>query len=50
MGITTMFTSYANFEDLLETTEPLSVSKAVHKAFIEVDEKGAEASAASGSW
>jgi len=43
-----MFTNGAEFGDLLEGNEPLKVSKVVHKAFIEVNEEGAEAAAATG--
>lgn len=41
MGMKKMF-SDADFSNLLEENEPLTVSKVIHKAFIEVDEKGNE--------
>nr|AYV99631.1 venom polypeptide [Dolopus genitalis] len=47
MGMTSMF-SGADFSNLLEQPEPLKVSEVVHKAFIEVNEEGAEAAAATG--
>jgi serpin B len=48
MGMSQMFTEKANFSELLEQNEPLKVSRVVHKAFIEVNEEGAEAAAATG--
>lgn len=43
-----MFSNDAEFEGLLEQKETLKVDKVVHKAFIEVNEEGAEAAAATG--
>lgn len=43
-----MFSNGADLSGLLEAKEPLKVSDAVHKAFIEINEDGSEASAATG--
>lgn len=43
-----MFGKYADLSGLLNSPEPLKVSKAIHKAFVEVNESGTEAAAATG--
>uniref|UniRef100_A0A8D8BRE8 Neuroserpin n=2 Tax=Culex pipiens TaxID=7175 RepID=A0A8D8BRE8_CULPI len=48
LGMGTMFTDKADFSELLEQPEPVKVSQVVHKAFIEVNEEGTEAAAATG--
>lgn len=49
MGMPTAFSpAEADFSGLLETPEQLYISKVIHKAFIKVDEEGAEAAAATG--
>ncbi|KAL5287307.1 SERPINI1.2 family protein [Megaselia abdita] len=48
MGMTKMFSNAAEFDNMLEQPEELKVSKVLHKAFIEVNEEGTEAAAATG--
>ncbi|XP_014096832.3 serine protease inhibitor 42Dd [Bactrocera oleae] len=46
LGVTTMFSDKADFSSMLAEKEKVSVSQAQHKAFIEVNESGTEAAAA----
>lgn len=48
LGLTDMFDDSANFSDIVNT--PVKVSKVVQKAFIEINEEGSEASAATGTF
>ena len=48
MGIRQIFSKRAEFHELLDSGENLEVSEIVHKAFIEVNEEGAEAAASTG--
>lgn len=50
MGMTKMFSNSAEFDNMLEQPEELKVSKVLHKAFIEVNEEGTEAAAATGEF
>jgi len=47
MGIQDAFEKSADFKDLVENSN-VHVKKVIHKAFIEVNEEGAEAAAATG--
>lgn len=48
MGITEIFDAEkSNLSGLLETVGKVHVSEAIHKAFIEINEEGSEAAAAS---
>lgn len=46
MGITKIFGKEAELQTILDSKDKLQVSKIIHKAFIEVNEKGTEAAAA----
>ncbi|XP_073846038.1 antichymotrypsin-2-like isoform X7 [Musca autumnalis] len=46
IGMGRMFSNSADFSNMLKSAEDLAVSKVIHKAFIEVNEKGTEAAAA----
>ncbi|MBK7189994.1 MAG: hypothetical protein IPH86_15325 [bacterium] len=46
LGMPTAFTAAADFSGLTTSGEPLNIDKVVHKAYLDVDEKGAEAAAA----
>lgn len=50
MGMAEMFSNRANLSGLLEFRTQLKVSEVVHKAFIEVTERGTEAGAAAGKF
>ncbi|KRT82821.1 hypothetical protein AMK59_4624 [Oryctes borbonicus] len=49
LGMGIIFSDCADFPNMLDSTEPLAVSKVIQKAFIEVNEEGAEAAAATGA-
>ncbi|XP_063903044.1 leukocyte elastase inhibitor-like isoform X3 [Zophobas morio] len=48
LGLGEIFSPVANFSGMITSKEPLYVSKVIQKAFIEVNEEGAEAAAATG--
>lgn len=48
MGITEVFSDTANLNGLLDSGEQLKVSDVIHKAVIEINEKGSESAAATG--
>lgn len=49
MGLNKIFSGEADFSNLLATRDALKVTDVVHKAFIEVNEEGTEAAAATGA-
>lgn len=49
MGMFEIFSDNANLTGFLKYTQPLKVTNVIQKAFIEIDEKGSTASAATGN-
>lgn len=45
LGIKSAFSSKANFQAMVDTSEPLSIGKVLQKTFLEVNEEGSEAAA-----
>jgi len=50
MGMKEMFSNDAQFDELLDSSEPLKIYEAIHKAVIEVNEDGAEAAGFNGEY
>lgn len=48
MGVPDLFGDKADMSGLLESGESITVSDAIHKAHIEIDEEGTEAAAVTG--
>lgn len=48
LGVNEVFNNGADLSNILSNGVPVKVSNMIHKAFVEVDEKGAEAAAATG--
>lgn len=46
LGMRELFSINADLRGILETSEPLYVSKVIHKAFLDIDEEGGTAAAA----
>lgn len=49
MGMRKAFTDQADFSNMLSPKEGMYISEVIHKAYINVDEKGTEAGAATGN-
>ncbi|KAH8372384.1 hypothetical protein KR093_011266, partial [Drosophila rubida] len=48
LGMTHLFSSKADFSKMIKSPEQLQISRIIHKAFIDVNERGTEAAAATG--